>query len=48
MALVPSFAKTQRAVMSVSVLRDFALWDHNMGLNVLLKVSNGADNYIFS
>lgn len=48
MALVPSCAKTLRAVMSVSVLRDSALWDHNMGLNALLKVSSGADNYSFS
>lgn len=48
MALVLSCVETLRAVMSVSVLKDFALWDRNMGLNVLLKVRDGADNYVFS
>lgn len=38
MELVPSCAKTLRAVMSVSVLRDSARWDLNMGLNVLQEV----------
>lgn len=41
MVLVPSCAKTPRAVMSAFVPRDSALWDHSMGLNVLRKVSNG-------
>lgn len=45
MAPVPSCAKTLRAVMSAFVLRVSAQWDRNMGLNVLLKVSNGANNY---
>lgn len=46
MALVPSCAKTLRAVMSASALRDSALWDHNMGQNVLLEVSNGAEGLV--
>lgn len=46
MALAPNCAKTLRAVTSASALRDSALWDRNMGLNALLKVSNGANNHL--